>query len=152
MIAAILAVAKVILDSLDTILAVAKVISVSRESNLVAIELDVAVIEPLICVPEVVPNEEFHTPVVTVPTEVTLVCAAVASVPSTLVASTLPYEPVELTEPLTFPVVVISSNVISSTIFSPVTALSAIGPCPQIYSEMDRFLRMPYNYSLIVSM
>ena len=62
-IAAILAVAKelsvsslLILDVIAAILAVARVISTSRESNLVAIELDTDVIEPLIIVLVVVPK------------------------------------------------------------------------------------------------
>ena len=59
--------------------------------------------EPLIVVLAVDPNEESHTPVAIVPTEVMLVCAAVAKVPLTVEASTLPNEAVEVDEPLTLP-------------------------------------------------
>ena len=78
-----------------------------------------SVIEPLIIVLDVPPNVEFHTPVVTVPTEaipvadVILFCAAVPIVPYNVVpfkilTSALPNEPVSvlIAEPVKFPLAV----------------------------------------------
>jgi hypothetical protein len=76
--------------------------------------------EPLINVFAVEPNVEFHTPVPIVPTDVILVCPAVARVPSTVEAATLPNEPVAVDDPLYVPtLVIVSAELLTSN--DPVT-------------------------------
>jgi hypothetical protein len=103
----------------------------------VSIELDAAVNEPLIILLEVLPNVEFHTPVPTVPTEVTLVCAAVTNVPSTVEAATLPNEPVETAEPDTLLCTVNEPEIVVEPVISCVSSIESPNIVDPLVNSID---------------
>ncbi len=100
------------------ILAVARVISVSRESNLVAIELEVDVIEPLI----VVFKSELN-----------------------FTASSCPNEPVDVAEPLILVAETFNNTAPSSlTVTSPPSAFNSISPATsKVKSPLDKSISVP---------